>query len=106
MPKMLIAVTYTADGTRGLLKEGGTARRTTVEKMVQQVGGKVEAFYYAYGEYDAYLLVDVPTATAGVGLSLGVNASGAVRLHTIPLLTPEEIDTASQQAVAYRAPGA
>ena len=106
MPKMLIAVNYTAEGTKGLIKEGGSARRAAVQKLVEGIGGKVETFYYAYGEHDAYLIVDMPNATSGLALSLAVNASGAVRLKTIPLITPEEIDTAGKQAVPYRAPGA
>jgi uncharacterized protein with GYD domain len=106
MPKFLIKASYNADGARGLMKEGGTARRATVEKLVQGLGGKVEAFYFAYGEADAYVITDVPDAAAGLAVSLAVNASGAVRLTTIPLITPEEIDAASKKAVAYRAPGA
>jgi uncharacterized protein with GYD domain len=106
MPKFLIKASYNADGARGLMKEGGTARRATVEKLVQGLGGKVEAFYFAYGEADAYVITDVPDAAAGLAVSLAVNASGAVRLTTIPLITPEEIDAASKKVVAYRAPGA
>ena len=106
MPKFLIKASYNADGARGLLKEGGTARRALVEKLVQGLGGKVEAFYFAYGEADAYVITDLPDAAAGIAVSLAVNASGAVRLATIPLITPEEIDAASKKVVAYRAPGA
>jgi uncharacterized protein with GYD domain len=106
MPKFMIKASYTAEGARGLLKEGGTGRRTAVQKLVEGVGGKVEAFYYAYGDADAYIIVDVPDANAGLAISLAVNASGAVRLSTIPLITPEEIDAAGKKSVAYRAPGA
>ena len=106
MPKFLIKASYNADGARGLMKEGGTGRRAVVEKLVQGLGGKVEAFYFAYGEADAYVITDVPDAAAGIAISLAVNASGAVRLATIPLITPEEIDAASKKVVAYRAPGA
>lgn len=106
MPKFLIKASYNADGARGLMKEGGTARRALVEKLVQGLGGKVEAFYFAYGDADAYVITDVPDAAAGIAISLAVNASGAVRLATIPLITPEEIDAASKKVVAYRAPGA
>jgi uncharacterized protein with GYD domain len=106
MPKFLIKASYNADGARGLIKEGGTGRRKAVEQLVQGMGGKVEAFYFAYGEADAYVITDLPNATDGLAVSLAVNASGAVRLQTIPLITPEEIDTASKKAVAYRAPGA
>ena len=106
MPKFMVKVSYTADGTRGLLKEGGTGRRDAVQKLTESLGGKVEAFYYAYGEDDAYLIIDVPDATSGLAISLAVNASGAVRISTIPLITPEEIDAACKKSVPYRAPGA
>jgi uncharacterized protein with GYD domain len=106
MPKFMIRASYTAEGTRGLLKEGGTGRRNAVQKLVEGVGGKLEAFYFAYGEDDVYAIADLPDPTAGIALSLNVNVSGAVRLRTIPLITPEEIDAASKKTVGYRAPGA
>ena len=106
MPKFLVKATYTADGARGLIKEGGSARRAVVQKMVEGLGGKLESFYFAYGEDDAYIVSDLPDAASGLALALAVNASGAVRLSTIPLITPEEIDVAAKKAVNYRAPGA
>ena len=106
MPKYLIRAKYAADGAKGLIKEGGTGRRAAVTKATEALGGKLESFYFAYGEDDAYLIVDMPDATSGLALSLAVNASGAVRLQTIPLITCEEIDAASHKAVSYRAPGA
>lgn len=106
MPKFLIKASYNAEGARGLLKEGGSARRDAVRKMLEGIGGKLEAFYYAHGEDDAFVLVDVPSAQAGLALSLAVNASGAVRISTVPLLTCEDMDAAAKQAVSYRAPGA
>lgn len=106
MPKFLLKASYTTDGVRGLLKEGGTGRRATVVKLIEGLGGKVESFYYAYGENDAYVIGELPDATTGIAVSLAVNASGAVRLSTIPLITPEEIDAACKKSVGYRAPGA
>jgi uncharacterized protein with GYD domain len=106
MPKFMIKASYTAEGARGLLKEGGTARRAAVQKIIEGIGGKVEAFYFAYGEDDAYVITDLPDAASGLAVSLAVNASGAVRLSTIPLITPEEIDAAAKKSVQYRAPGA
>ena len=106
MPKFMIKASYTTEGTRGLLKDGGSARRAVVQKLMEGIGGKVEAFYYAYGDADAYLIIDVPDATSGLAVSMAVNASGAVRLSTIPLITPEEMDAACKKSVPYRAPGA
>jgi uncharacterized protein with GYD domain len=106
MPKMLIKGSYTGEGTRGLMKEGGTNRHQTVAKAVENLGGKVEAFYFAYGENDVYVIVDVPDAATGLALTMAVNASGVVRLSTVPLITPAELDAACKIAVPYRAPGA
>jgi uncharacterized protein with GYD domain len=105
MAKYLIKATYNAEGAKGLLKEGGSARRAAVQKLIEGQGGRVEAFYFAYGDADAYIIVDVPDAASGLAVSLAVNASGAVRLATLPLITPEEIDAASKKSVSYRAPG-
>ena len=106
MPKYLIKVAYNAEGARGLLKEGGTARRSMVQKLVEGMGGKVEAFYFAYGDDDAFVITDMPQQTDGLALAMAVNASGAVRLTTTPLIAPEDIDAAAKKAVPYRAPGA
>jgi uncharacterized protein with GYD domain len=105
MPKVLIKASYTTEGAKGVIKEGGTARRAAVQKLVEGVGGKVEAFYFAYGDADVYGIMDVPDSTSGIALSLAVNASGAVNLSTIPLITPEEIDAAVKKTPSYRAPG-
>ncbi len=77
-----------------------------MQKLIEGMGGKLEAFYYAWGDDDAFIIADLPDATAGIALSLHVNASGVVRLATIPLITPEEIDAAGKKTVKYKAPGA
>lgn len=106
MPKMMVKASYTAEGARGLMSEGGSGRRAAIKKLVESLGGTMEAFYFAYGDADAIVIVDMPDATVGVALSMAVNASGAVRLTSVPLITPEEMDAACQKSVAYRAPGA
>ena len=105
MPKYLFEASYTAEGAKGLLKEGGSKRRKAVENTLKALGGKIDAFYYAMGEHDVYLIVDVPDNVSAAALSMAVNAAGAVRLKTTVLLTPEEIDMAAKKTVDYRAPG-
>ena len=100
MPKFMIKASYNTEGAKGLMKEGGSARRAVVQKLVESLGGKVEAFYFAYGEDDAYIIADLPDAATGIAISLTVNASGAVRLSTTPLITPEELDAASKKTVS------
>ena len=46
MPRYLIEGSYTDDGTKGLLQDGGSRRRETVTKMIEALGGTLEAFYY------------------------------------------------------------
>jgi len=106
MPKYLLEVNYTLDGLQGVVAKGGSARKAAASAAAKSVGGKLDAFYYAYGDDDAFIIADLPDATAGLAISLNVNASGAVRLSTLPLITPEEIDAASKKSIDYRAPGA
>ncbi len=105
MAKFLIQASYTPEGTQGLLREGGTSRRAVVADMVQRLDGKLEAFYYGYGDADVYAIVDMPDETSAVAVSMIVNASGAVSLSTTPLLTTEQIDEACRRSIDYRPPG-
>jgi uncharacterized protein with GYD domain len=104
MPKYLWEVSYTTEGTKGLLKDGGAKRRAAVEKTLGGVGGKLEAMYYAFGGHDAYLIVDLPDRVTAAAVSLAVNAAGAANLRTTVLLTVEEMDAATSKTVSYRPP--
>jgi uncharacterized protein with GYD domain len=106
MAKFLITASYTAEGAKGLMKEGGTGRRAAVQKVLDAVGGKLEAFYFAFGKDDAFVIVDVPDNASVVAVSLAVNASGVVRVSTTPLISPDDLDAASKKSVGYRPPGA
>jgi uncharacterized protein with GYD domain len=104
MPKYLIQANYVGEGLKGLLKEGGTSRRA-VEKLFGSVGGKVESFYYAFGDTDLFVVGDVPDNVSAAALSLVVNAAGTATAKVTVLLTPEEIDAAAKKTLAYRPPG-
>jgi len=102
----MISASYTAEGTKGLIKGGGgTARRAAVQQTMQALEGRIESFYYAFGDDDVYVIVDAPNNVSAAAVSLAVNATGAVRTKTTVLLTPEEIDQAVKKSVGYRAPG-
>jgi uncharacterized protein with GYD domain len=106
MSKFMIRASYTTEGTKGVLKEGGTSRRAAVEKALAGVGGKVDSFYFAFGDADAYVICDVPDTASAIAISLTVNASGFANVSTVPLITAEEVDVAVKKSVNYRAPGA
>ena len=105
MGKYLWQASYTAAGAKGLEKEGGTGRREAVEKLVADLGGSVEEFYFAFGKTDVFVIVDLPDNTTAAAAALAVGASGAVDIKTTVLLTPEEVDRATQTSVGYRPPG-
>ena len=105
MPKYLCQCNYVGEGLKGLLKEGGSSRRAVVEKLIQSLGGTMEAFYYAFGETDLYIIADVPDNVTMAAASLMVNATGAIAIKTTVLITPEEIDEAAKRTVSYRPPG-
>jgi uncharacterized protein with GYD domain len=103
--KYLIKASYTPDGAKGLLKDGGSKRRMAAEQALKSTGGKVEAFYFAFGDTDAFVIVDAPDHATVSAASLAISATGAVHTETVVLLTPEEIDEAAKKSVTYRAPG-
>jgi uncharacterized protein with GYD domain len=106
MAKYMMKASYTAEGTKGLTKDGGSARRAAVQKMIEGLGGRLECFYYTFGESDAFAIVDVPDAVTIIAASLGINATGGAHVSTTVLLTPEQVDEAAKKSVSYRPPGA
>ena len=105
MPKYLIQASYTGEGIRGLMKDGGSKRRAAAESALKGVGGKLEAFYFALGETDVYAVADVPDNASAAAISLAVSGSGAVNARTTVLMTPEEMDQATQKTINYAPPG-
>ena len=105
MPKYLVMASYTSEGAKGLLKDGGTKRRQSVETSLKSIGGRVESFYYAFGDSDAVLIIDAPDNMSVAAAAMAINASGAVHIKTTVLLTLEEIDQAAKAIATYIAPG-
>ncbi len=106
MARFMFQGTYSAEGIKGVLKDGGTGRRAAVEAALKSLGGKLEAFYYAFGETDIFGIVDgIDNATAAA-FAMGVGSTGALSsIKTTVLMTPEEIDEAARKTMSYRAPG-
>jgi uncharacterized protein with GYD domain len=105
MPKYMITGSYTAEGVKGLLAEGGSGRQSAVEKLLASVGGSLEAFYFGFGGDDFYVIADLPNNAAAAAGALAASAAGAVRARTVVLLTPEEVDAATKLSPTYRPPG-
>lgn len=105
MAKFLFEAHYTAEGAKGIIKDGGSGRRAAIEQAVKGLGGKLEAFYFAFGSVDAYVIVDLPDNVTAAAMAFAVSQSGLATTKTVVLLTMEETDAATKKSVSYRGPG-
>lgn len=105
MARYMFLGRYNSRGVKGLLKEGGSKRREAVESAIRTLGGRLEAFYFAFGEYDVYGIMELPNNVTAASATLAVNATGAVSSRTVVLLTPSEMDEACRKSGRFRAPG-
>ena len=98
MPHYMFRVSYTQEAMAGLVKNPQN-RRAAVEKLVESVGGKLEAFYYAFGEDDLIGILEAPDNASGAAISMAASAGGAVsRISTTVLMTAEEATEAMTKA--------
>lgn len=106
MPKYLFQASYTASGMQGLKKDKASGRKAAVQAAIKSLGGKLEAFYFAFGADDAVIIADLPGNVAAAAVSATTAATGMVTIRTTPLVTVEEMDEALGMEGKYRAPGA
>jgi len=105
MAKFMVQFSYTGEGLQGLMKDGGSKRREATRKLVESLGGKLESYYFAFGGYDGFLVVDGLDNVDMAAAALTGGASGAVKTKTTVLLTPEEVDAAVKKQGDYSPPG-
>ncbi|MDX6340692.1 MAG: hypothetical protein QOH87_830 [Trebonia sp.] len=105
MARFLVKASYTAEGAKGVQNAGGTSRRDAVAKLAEGLGGTLESFYFAFGETDAYVVLDLPDNRSAAAASMAVKTSGGATSEVVVLLTPEDVDAAAKLSVDYRPPG-
>ena len=108
MAKYLIEGSYSHEGLKGLVKDGGTGRKAAIEAASKAFGGRIESIYYAFGTSDVYVIVDAPDNVSVAAFALAVGATGALAHYkTTVLLTVEEVDQAAKKSaeLSYRPPG-
>jgi uncharacterized protein with GYD domain len=105
MAKYLLQGSYTTEGTKGLLKDGGSKRRAAAKTLIESLGGKIECLYFAFGKTDVVAIVDLPDSASAAAASLTIGASGGLRGKLTVLLSPEEIDQAAKKSATYTPPG-
>jgi uncharacterized protein with GYD domain len=106
MPKYLFKASMSPEGVAGVMTEGGTARRTVVGDAIESLGGKLESFYFAFGDDDVIGICELPDNETAAAFALEVSSSGRISVSTTVLVTPEEIDRAREKRSGWRPPGA
>ena len=106
MPKYMIEAAYSPEGLKGLIAKGGSSRREAIQAMAESLGGSVDALYFAFGDSDIFVVIDMPDNVSVAAVMMTVSASGALaNAKTTVLLTPEDVDSAAQKSVDYSPPG-
>ena len=106
MSKFMYSGNYTKRGVKGLLKDGGSARKEETVRLVESLGGKLEAYYWCYGATDFIKIVDFPDHTTVTGIALNIAASGSFTGNLTPLISVEEMDEMVKVSIGdWQAPG-
>jgi uncharacterized protein with GYD domain len=106
MPRYLFTARYSPEAAKTIMATGGTARATNIDTMVTGLGGRMESFHFAFGDEDAFVIVDLPDAQSAAAVALTISGTGVAQVRTTVLLTPEEVDAAAQLRPDYRPPRA
>ena len=106
VPKFLVQATVTKEGIREVLtKAKGTGVREAVTKFAQSAGGNIDAFYFAFGPYDAVAIADYPDTVSAIAVSVAASGAGVVHLTMTPMVTPAEMDQAIEKSATLAVPG-
>lgn len=106
MPKYLYIGTYSADGAKGVLKDGGNRRRQAASDVISSAGGTLEQMYFGFGSDDFYIIAEMPDHAAMSAVALTVGGSGAIHGRTVVLMEAETLDDAAKLTLQYNPPGA
>ena len=102
MPHYLILGSYTADAWANMNRTPAD-REKAYRKLVENAGGKLETFYYAFGDKDVVAILEAPDATTAAALSMAVAAPGHVKsISTTPLMTSKEGMDAMKKAGGWK----
>ena len=109
MPKYMVLGSYTSESWARMVETPGD-RSAVARKACEDVGGNLEAFYWAFGPDDFVAIAELPDDASAAAVSVGVASSGALHnVHTVKLITMEEAQSllakAKSVAAGYRRPG-
>ena len=98
MPHYLQQVAYSTEGWEALVEKPQN-RIEAVRPVIEKLGGKIESAWFAFGDYDVVLIVQMPTNVDAGAIAMAFAAGGACKaVKTTPLLTVEEAVAAMKKA--------
>jgi uncharacterized protein with GYD domain len=107
MSVYLMRFSYTPE-TWARLMQNPEDRRNAARAYIEQVGGSLVGFWYGFGEYDGYAIIEAPDNASASGYVLAISAGGALsRVETTVLMTVEETleALAKGKGIRYNKPG-
>jgi uncharacterized protein with GYD domain len=105
MGSYMFKVDYSIEGLKGIMSEGAEHRVAFIGKLLEDNGGSLGSFHFAFGETDVYAIGDLPDDESAAAIAMAVGASGTGSTETVKLLTPAQVDAARAISTGYRAPG-
>jgi uncharacterized protein with GYD domain len=103
--KYLFHGTYTPEGYKGLMAEGGSGRLKAASQALESAGGSLESFYFSFSGEDFYIVVDLPDNVTAASVLAAGNVTGTFRIQGVPLLTADQMDAVARKSVDFRPPG-
>lgn len=109
MPRYLSLFTYTPEAV-GRMLEAPADRAAAVRELTEAMGCRLESFYWMFGPYDGFAVIEGPDAVAVGSCLQGIAATGAMRrLETHQLIDMDEAVAMQRNAGTarerYRRPG-
>jgi len=101
---------YTAEAWERMVAKPEN-RAVAARRLIEEVGGKMESFYWMLGEWDGFVVYEVPSVAVASAFSGRVTSSGLIAgIRTEQLISMDEARTALEMALGlasvYIPPGA
>jgi uncharacterized protein with GYD domain len=98
---------YSSDAMKAMMANPQD-RSAAAREVADSLGGKLEGFWFAFGEYDGVYLMDAPDHASAAAVAMAIGSSGAISdVETTVLLDMDEAQEAMRKAAAatYHPPG-
>ena len=107
MAYYLVQAAYTAEAIAALLKKPQD-RAAAIAPVVEGLGGKLDGFWFCFGEYDVVGIAQLPDNVSAAAFAFAVSQTGSLKsFKTTPLMTTDESMKAMKKAAkaGYQPPG-